>query len=314
LFKVIYLQHLLFVGVVGLFEISTGWGVWRLDFGFLMNAEAGKIEAMRLAAIACLLCTVASGQWIRYPTEGVPKGKDGKPNLSAPAPRGSDNKPDFSGMWITGEGLPCPKSLQDETGDCLEKSPLSRFAADLNQAIPGGLPFQPESVKIRKARQEGALDPHVRCLPSNFPRMFTLPHITKFVQTRKLLVLINEYNASYRQIFMDGRPLPVDPQPSWNGYSTAKWEGDTLVVQTNGFRDDLWMDMSGTPLTNAATVTERFRRPNFGTLEIEATVNDPRAYTRPWSMKMIDKIVLDTELIDEVCLENENSARHMKTP
>jgi hypothetical protein len=255
---------------------------------------------------------MASGQWIQYPTEGVPRRKDGKPNLSAPAPRGSDNKPAFSGMWITGEGLPCPKSLQDETGDCLEKSPLSRFAADLNQAIPGGLPFQPMSLDVRKQRQEHELDPHVRCLPSNFPRMFTLPHITKFVQTRRLLVLINEYNASYRQIFMDGRPLPVDPQPSWNGYSTAKWEGDTLVVRTNGFRDDLWMDVAGTPLTSAATVIERFRRPNFGTMEIEATVNDPKAYTRPWSFKMTDKIVLDTELIDEVCLENENSARHMK--
>jgi hypothetical protein len=255
---------------------------------------------------------MASGQWIRYPTAGVPRGKDGKPNLSAPAPRGSDNKPDLSGMWITAEGLPCPKSLTDDTGDCLEKSPLSRFAADLNQAVPGGLPFQPESLEIRKQRQEGGLDPHVRCLPSNFPRMFTLPHITKFVETRRLLLLINEYNASYRQIFLDGRALPVDPQPSWNGYSTAKWEGDTLVVRTNGFRDDLWMDMAGTPLTGAATVIERFRRPNFGTLEIEAEVNDPKAYTKPWSFKMIDKIVLDTELIDEVCLENENSARHMK--
>ena len=255
---------------------------------------------------------MASAQWIRYPAEGVPRGKDGKPNLSAPAPRASDNRPDLSGMWITGEGLPCPKSLTDDTGDCLEKSPLSRFAADLNQAIPGGLPFQPGSLDIRKQRQEGGLDPHVRCLPSNFPRMFTLPHITKFVQTRRLLVLINEYNASYRQIFLDGRALPVDPQPSWNGYSTAKWEGDTLVVRTNGFRDDLWMDMAGTPLTGAATVIERFRRPNFGTLEIEAEVNDPKAYTRPWSFKMIDKIVLDTELIDEVCLENENSAKHLK--
>jgi hypothetical protein len=258
------------------------------------------------------LCTIASGQWIKYPTEGVPRGKDGNPNLSAPAPRASDGKPDFSGMWITAEGLPCPKALTDDTGDCLEKSPLSRFAADLNQAMPGGLPFQPRSIRIRNERQETGLDPHVRCLPSNFPRMFTLPHITKFVQTPKLLVLINEYNASYRQIFTDGRALPIDPQPSWNGYSTARWEGDTLVVRTNGFRDDLWMDMAGTPLTSAATVTERFRRPSFGTLEIEATVNDPTAYTKPWSMKMIDKIVLDTELIDEVCLENESSAQHMK--
>jgi hypothetical protein len=272
---------------------------------------------MRLLAIGGLLSVVAIaawGQWIKYPTEGVPKGKDGKPNLSAPAPRAPDGKPDFSGMWSTAEGLPCPDSLKDDTGDCLEKSPLSKYAADLNKAVPGGLPFQPWSIEIIRQRQAAGLDPHVRCLPSNFPRMFTLPHITKFVQTRKLLVLINEYNASYRQIFMDGRALPVDPQPSWNGYSTAKWEGDTLVVETNGFRDDLWMDMAGTPLTSAAQVVERFRRPNFGRLEIDATVNDPKAYTRPWSLKMVDKIVLDTELIDEVCLENENSARHMKKP
>jgi hypothetical protein len=149
-------------------------------------------------------------------------------------------------------------------------------------------------------------------MPSNFPRMFTLPHITKVVQTRGLLVLMNEFNASYRQIFTDGRPLPDDPQPSWNGYSTGKWEGDTLVVQTIGFRDDLWMDMAGAPLTNAAKVTERFHRPNFGTLEIEAVVNDPKAYTRPWTVKIVQRIMLDTELIDEVCLEGENSSQHIK--
>jgi hypothetical protein len=268
-------------------------------------------ETARLLC-ATFLCAVASGQWIQYPTPGVPRGKDGNPNLSAPVSRGPDGKPDLSGMWITAEGLPCPPALKDDTGDCLEKSPLSRFATDLNQAVPGGLPFQPWSLGIRKERLENGLDPHVRCLPSNFPRMFTLPHITKFVQTPKLLLLANEYNASYRQIFLDGRPLPVDPQPSWNGYSTAVWESDTLVVRTNGFRDDLWMDMAGTPLTGAATVTERFRRPNFGTLEIEATVDDPKAYTKPWTFRMIDKIVLDTELIDEVCLENENSAKHLK--
>jgi hypothetical protein len=143
--------------------------------------------------------------------------------------------------------------------------------------------------------------------------MYTLPHITKFVQTPKLLLLINEFNASYRQIFLDGRALPVDQQPSWNGYSTAKWDGDTLVVTTNGFRDDLWMDMAGSPLTNSATVVEKLRRPSFGTLEIEATVTDPKAYTKPWSFKLLDKLVLDTELIDEICLENETSSRHLPT-
>jgi hypothetical protein len=267
---------------------------------------------MRLLMTPCLLCAVAFGQWINYPTSGVPRGKDGKPNLSAPAPRAADGKPDLSGIWVIAEALPCPKLLADDSGECLEKMPISQSAADLNKAVPGGLPFQPWSLEIIKQRKASGLDPHVECLPSNFPRMFTLPHFTKFVQTRGLLMLANEYNASYRQIFTDGRPLPVDPQPSWNGYSTGKWEGDTLVVETNGFRDDLWMDMAGTPLTQAAKVTERFRRPNFGTLEIDATVNDPQAYTRPWNMKLVDKLVLDTELIDEVCLENEKSAQHMK--
>jgi hypothetical protein len=267
---------------------------------------------MRRLTITLLLFGMASGQWIDYPTAGVPKGKDGKPNLSAPAPRTADGKPDLSGIWVTAEPLPCPPNLKDDSGECLEKSPLSRYAPDLNAAVPAGLPFQPWALEVLKQRKANGLDPHVLCLPSNFPRMFTLPHYTRFVQTRRLLVLMNEFNASYRQIFLDGRPLPVDPQPSWNGYSSAKWDGDTLVVETNGFRDDLWMDMTGTPLTNAATVTERFRRPNFGTLEIEATVNDPKAYTRPWSLKMVEKIVLNTELMDEVCLENEQSARHMK--
>lgn len=266
---------------------------------------------MRLLLSGIVLCLLASAQWIQYPTAGVPKGKGGKPNLTAPAPRAADGHVDLSGMWITAEGVPCPKTLQDDTGDCLEKSPLARYAADLSKAVPGGLPFQPWALEIIRERREHGLDPHVRCLPSNFPRMWTLPHITKFLQTRGELALMNEYNASYRQIFLDGRPLPEDPQPSWYGYSTAKWDHDTLVVESVGFRDDLWMDMAGTPLTSAARVTERFRRPNFGTLEIEATVNDPKAYTRPWSFKLLDQIVLDTELMDEICMENEKSARHM---
>jgi hypothetical protein len=217
----------------------------------------------------------------------------------------------LSGMWMLAEALHCPKMLTDDAGECLEKNPIAQPTADLNKIVPGGIPFQPWALEEMKRRQAGSLDPHVKCLPSNFPRMYTLPHITKFVQTKKLLLLINEFNASYRQIFLDGRALPVDPQPSWNGYSTAKWEGDVLVVRSNGFRDDLWMDMAGTPLTNAGSVVERLRRLSFGTLEIEATVTDPKAYTHPWTFRLTDKIIVDTELIDEVCLEGENSARHM---
>jgi hypothetical protein len=268
---------------------------------------------LRLLILFSLLSASLAAQWIKYPTAGVPRTKDGKANLTAPVPRGSDGKPDLSGMWIIADSLPCPKIITDNFGECLEKVSIALSTADLNRVVPGGLPFTPWSLEVLKQRAK-ELDPHVKCMPSNFPRMFTLPHITKFVQTRGLLILMNEYNASYRQIFTDGRPLPDDPQPSWNGYSTAKWEGDTLVVQSNGFRDDLWMDTVGSPLTNAAKVTERFRRPNFGTLEIEATVNDPKAYTRPWTVKIIHKLVVDTELIDEVCLEGESSSKHLNTP
>jgi hypothetical protein len=266
---------------------------------------------MRFLTILCMTCGVLCGQWIKLTTEGVPRDKNGRPRLDAPTPRGADGKPDLSGMWMIAEALPCPKMLTDDTGECLEKNPIAQPTADLNKIVPGGIPFQPWALEEMKRRQASGMDPHVKCLPSNFPRIYTLPHITKFVQTKKLLLLINEFNASYRQIFLDGRALPVDPQPSWNGYSTAKWEGDVLVVRSNGFRDDLWMDMAGTPLTNTATVVERLRRPSFGTLEIEATVTDSKAYTRPWSFKLVDKIIIDTELIDEVCLEGENSSRHM---
>jgi hypothetical protein len=134
-----------------------------------------------------------------------------------------------------------------------------------------------------------------------------MPHLVKAVHNPKLLVLLYEVNAMYRQVFVDGRSLPADMNPSWNGYSTAKWEGDTLVVQTAGFRDDLWIDMGGSPMSEAAKMTERIRRPNYGTLEIEITVDDPKNYTRPWTVKMVQGIELDTELIDEICLENEKS-------
>ena len=149
----------------------------------------------------------------------------------------------------------------------------------------------------------------MRCLPDNPPRAWTLPHLTKAMHTPKLLVLLYEVNAMYRQIFIDGRPLPDDPTPGWNGYSTARWEGDTLVVQTAGFRDDLWIDTGGSPMSDAAKMTERIRRPNYGTLEIELTIDDPKVYTRPFTVKLTQNIELDTELIDEFCLENEKSYR-----
>ena len=139
-----------------------------------------------------------------------------------------------------------------------------------------------------------------------------MPHLLKFVQTPGLLVMLNEMNAGYRQVFTDGRPFPDDPTPSWQGYSSAKWEGDTLVIDSNGFRDDIWIDWNGSVITSIAKVRERIRRPDFGHLEIEVTVDDPKAYTKPWTVTLKQQIAVDTELVDEICLENEKSYERMQ--
>jgi hypothetical protein len=248
------------------------------------------------------------GQWLRYPTEGVPRKADGKPDLTAPAPRLPGGQPDFSGIWHTAMRIPCTPDFNRfiECGAEIGGSPL---ALNLGGNLPGGLPYQPWAAALAKRRADdlGRDDPHVRCLPDNPPRPWGMPHLTKAVQTPKLLVLLYEVNAMYRQIFMDGRPLPRDPTPGWNGYSTAHWERDTLVVQTSGFRDNLWMDMGGSPMSDAAKMTERMRRPNFGTLEIELTIDDPKVYTKPFTVHLTQGLEVDTELVDEFCLENEKS-------
>ena len=125
-------------------------------------------------------------------------------------------------------------------------------------------------------------------------------------------MILNELGASYRQIFTDGRPLPADPNPTWNGYSTGKWDGDTLVVQTNGLRDGTWLDFVGNPLTESARITERFRRLNFGQLEIEITVDDQKAYTKPWTVTLSQVIRLNTDLLDKIISENEKDRQHTK--
>jgi hypothetical protein len=254
------------------------------------------------------------GQWLHYPTAGVPKKADGSPNRTGPTPRMSDGKPDFSGIWHTARLIPCTPD-SSKFIDCGTEIGGSPLALDLGTDMTGGLPYQPWAAALVKQRKadHGIDDPHVRCLPDNPPRTWVMPHLVKAVHSPKLLVLLYEVNAMYRQIFVDGRPPLVDPNPSWNGYSTGKWDGDTLVVQTNGFRDDLWIDMAGSPMSEAATMTERMRRPNYGTLELEITINDPKTYTRPWTVKMVQKIELDTELIDEICLENEKSYQRLQS-
>jgi len=254
------------------------------------------------------------GQWLRYPTEGVPRKADGKPNLEAPTPRLPDGNPDFSGIWHASNRNPCTPGT-GEFIECGTEIGGSRLAGNLCRTLPGGLPYQPWAAEIVKQRTADLSrdDPHVRCLPDNPPRAWTLPHLTKAIHTPKLLALLYEVNAMYRQIFIDGRPQPVDPTPGWNGYSTAHWEHDTLVVETRGFRDGLWIDTGGSPMSDVAKMTERMRRPNYGTLDIELTVDDPKVYTRPWTVSLRQAIELDTELVDEFCLENEKAYQRMQT-
>ena len=248
----------------------------------------------RLGTLACVFIAwlgmpaLGFGQWLRYPTADVPRTADGKPDLTAAAPRLPGGKPDFSGIWHAGNRNPCMPGT-GEFIDCASEIGQSQLATNLGKNLPGGLPYQPWAAEIVKQRTADLRrdDPHVRCLPDSPPRPWLFPHLTKAVQTPKLLVLLYEMNAMYRQIFIDGRPLPDDPTPRWNGYSIAHWEDDALVVQTAGFRDDLWIDLSGSPMSDAAKMTERIRRPNYGTLSIDLTVDDPKVYTRPWTVTLI---------------------------
>jgi hypothetical protein len=168
-------------------------------------------------------------------------------------------------------------------------------------------------VEERTARQ-AIDDPHIRCLPDNFLRAYGLPHMLKFVHTPDLLVQLNEMNAGYRQVFTDARPLPEDPSPSWQGYSSARWSDDTLIIDTIGVRDDTWIDWNGSVITEAAKVREEITRPDFGHLEIRVTVDDPRAYLEPWTVTLTQRLVVDAELIDEICLENEQFVERMGLP
>ena len=268
---------------------------------------------MHRLLLAAALIAVGPGasltaQWIKYPTVGIPRNKDGSANLAAPAPRTADGHPDLSGMWG-------PKAVSDScpNGLCVEQMPLPVIARNIGTEQKDGLPYQPwaaEQMK-RRATESSKDDPHVRCTPPNFPRAWALPQYRRIIQSPGLVAVLHEFNASWRLIHTDARPLPNDPNPTWNGYSSGRWDGNTLVVETIGFRDDMWLDMLGNSLSSATKVTERIRRPNFGNIEIEVTIDDPKTYTKPWTVRMDQVIVVDTELIDEICIENEKDVGHL---
>jgi hypothetical protein len=267
----------------------------------------------RLTAIAILPAALLA-QWPAYKTASAPRLPDGKVNLDAPPPRTAEGHPDLSGVWdrglVPGAPIPAPANTLGST----PPKGLRPFQ-DLPSLFPGGLPLRPWAAELRKQRlAEHSKDhPDARCLPLNPVQLHSHPQARKIIQAPGLVLILYEANDGIRQIFTDGRPLPDnnDADPWWYGYSIGKWEGDTLVVQTTGFKDMGWIDEEGTPITNAARLTERFRRLNYGTLEIEITVDDPKTFTRPWSFKLDQRLMPDTELIEFVCLENNTSLKHL---
>ena len=255
-----------------------------------------------------LVVSPLSAQWLNVPTAGVPR-VAGKVDMAAPTPRLPDGKPDLSGIWISDR-----TPVGEESPSGVEGISTSRHMENLGVDMPDGLPYQPWLVPIVEERTTNLAidDPHIRCLPDNFLRAYGLPHLLKFVHTPDILVVLNEMNAGYRQVFTDARPLPDDPSPSWQGYSSAQWVGDTLVIDTIGVRNGTWIDWNGSELTETAKVREEISRPDFGHLDITVTVDDPEAYTQPWTVTLRERIVVDAELIDEVCLENEQFVERMK--
>jgi hypothetical protein len=237
-----------------------------------------------------------SAQWVNYPTAGIPRTPDGKPNLAAPAPRTADGKPDLTGVWMP----------EDQ-----------KFFGNLAVGLkPDDVVLQPWASALQKQRTDNQHgdDPLARCLPHGVPRINTnglFPF--KIIQTPGLVVILYEQLNLFRQIFMDGRKLANDINPTWLGYSTGGWDGDTLVIETSGFNGLTWLDTAqGHPATEALHVQERFRRTSFGNLEIQSTIDDPKAYTKPWTTTVQkNRIQLATDILEFICNENEKDIPHM---
>jgi hypothetical protein len=280
------------------------------DVRRLLEADMKRpFTAAVLAAIVAFLSASLSAQWPLYPSSAVPKGPDGKPDLSAPAPRTVDGKPDLSGIWMAYAG-------PEPTGSPAGRAPLARFG-NAGAGFKDDLPFQPWAAELQKKRaaQFSKDNPDGLCLPESLLQLHLDPQPLKVVQTPGQIYIIYETNYGLRTIYTDGRPLPAQgvPQPYWYGYSVGRWEGDTLVVETNNYRGDGWLDARGSPMTEAAKVTERFRRVNYGQLDIEFTLDDPKAYTRPFTVRIIQRIVTDgSDLIEFICNENQQFLKRVK--
>jgi len=277
------------------------------------RARRGDLTGWFAVGVMAVWTLPASAQWPEFSERGVPRKPDRSVNLEAPAPRTTDGHPDLSGLWErTGPGGLTPDfaALQSPDGG----PPQATFWS-LGAGLPGGLPYQPLALQLRAERMDNNQknNPDAHCLPMGLMQLHLHPQPRKLVQTPGLIVIMYEGNQGLRQIFLDGRPLPPqddDLQPWWYGYSVGHWEGDTLVVETVGFRDDVWLDVQGSALTGRGKLTERFKRLSYGSLQIDVTIEDPTAYTHPFTVRVNQKLYPGAELIEFICSENEKSVRH----
>jgi hypothetical protein len=271
----------------------------------------------QLLILFAFLSAGAHAQWLKYPTPGTPRTRDGKPNLAAPAPRTADGKPDLSGVWhVQPTSLAEWKRLYgpgvgEGATPGMEPDTISKYAVDiLLDFKPDESPMRPEAAAILKRNTPGS-NPADSCLPIGVPAAGLLSELNKIVQSPRMIVILYESDGTHRQIYADGRQLPKEfEQPAWLGYSVGKWEKETLVVETAGFNDKTWLDLSGHPHSEALRVLERYHRRDFGHLDVEITIDDPRMYTKPFSIKFTEELQADTDIFETFCNENEKDRAH----
>ena len=264
--------------------------------------------------IGAPLC--APAQWLHHPTAGTPRTADGKPNLTAPAPRTSNGKPDVSGIWLA-ESSPIPELMSLLAGGVNglgENTPSKYFLNILADFKPEESPLQPAAAEAYRQRLPtyGRDFQTTRCLPAGVPTGELVPEPFKLIQTPGEVIMLYEEDTTFRQIFTDGRKHPDDLQPAWLGYSVGKWENDTLVVDTIGFNDQTWLDAFGHTHSDALHVTERFHRRDFGHLDVAVHLDDPKTFTKPVTIRFTEKLIPDTELLEQFCAEAEKDAAHMQ--
>lgn len=246
---------------------------------------SARVRTALAIIVVLVLRGSSSGQWLQYPTPGIPRHPDGTPNLQAPAPRDADGRVDISGLWMPGQPfVPNPRG----------------------GAEPGDVPFRPWAAELFKQRWDnfGRDDPSAYCVVGGVPRINLIPYPFRILTVPGRVVILYEIYFAWREIFTDGRELPVDPNPTWMGYSVGRWEGDVFVVRSAGFNGKAWVNTDGWPTTDALRVTERFARKDFGHMDLEITIDDHKAYTRPWTIVVPLTFQADTELLEYVCPEN----------